>query len=89
MALEIALGISNAWKKYLVELILDSKVSSDRYQEKYDHCSDEKVSNGKTSRRRLKVDPGNWKMFPEEVKELPFNIDGTCVFRLAFQNDKE
>ena len=27
-------------------------------------------------------------MFPEDVEELPFNIDGTYVFRLKFQKDK-
>ena len=46
------------------------------YHEKYEHCFNEKVSNGKTSRRRSKVDPE----IPEDVEELPFNIEGTCVF---------
>ena len=70
-------------KIHLVKLI-EARVSSDRYHEKYEHCFNEK-----TSRRRSKVDPEIWKnRFPEDVEELPFNIDGTCVFRLNFQEDE-
>ena len=70
-------------KIHLVKLI-EARVSSDRYHEKYEHCFNEK-----TSRRRSKVGPEIWKnRFPEDVEELPFNIDGTRVFRLNFQKDE-
>ena len=50
-------------KIHFVKLILEARVSSDRYHEKYEHCF-----NGKTSRRRSKVDPEIWKNgFPEDV----------------------
>ena len=61
-------------KIHLLELILEARSSSDRYHEKYEHCFNGKVSNRKASRRRS--------------KELPFNIDGTCFFRLKFQKDE-
>ena len=75
---------------HLVELILEPRVSSNRYHEKYEHCFNSKVSNGKTSRRRSKEDPEIWKnMFPEDVEEPPFNIDERCVFCLKFQKDEK
>ena len=40
-------------------------------------------------KRRSKVDPEIWKnVFPEDVEELPFNIERTCVFCLNFQKDQ-
>ena len=90
LTLELSLDISKCVEKIdLVELTLEARVSSDCYYEKYEHWINENISNGKTLRRRSKVDPGIWKnVFPEDVEELLFNIDGTCVFHLNFQKDE-
>ena len=88
--LELSIDISKCVGKiHLLELILEARSSSDRYHEKYEHCFNGKVSNRKASRRRSKVDHEIWKkLFPEDGEELPFNIDGTCFFRLKFQKDE-